>query len=465
MKRKKQKRTTVRKSTMKRRSFLRGVLTTGAATTIGLPLLDVMLDSEGVSFADGDPLPVRFGVWFWGNGVRPEHWVPTGGVDWAPSSELRPLAEAGVKDWVSVVSGTEIKTATHPHHSGMAGIMSGAHFHQDATTRDTIVSTFAHPSVDQVAAAHFEGTTPFRSLELGITRFRGTDEGTTFQHLSHNGPNNVNPSEYSPSRAFGRLFDTPFDAEIDLARQSVLDSVGAQIRDLQSRVSRSDRARLEQHFESVRALELRLAAGESSCMRPANPGDFPDVGGREQIREQNEAMSDLCALALACDLTRAFSMFFSTAGSGVIMWPVGASNGLHGINHNESAPFPIAHAATIYTMEQFGYFLAKLRDTPDAAGGNVLDRCSILATTELSEGRTHSNQEFPILICGKGGGALRGNVHHRAVGANASEAVLTALRGACIPAASFGVDEDYLYRGRTLFSPGRATDGFSALLT
>lgn len=455
----------VSKLALGRRTFLRGVLTTGAAVTVGVPILDAMLDENGVAFAGGDPLPVRFGVWFWGNGVRPERWTPGGTVDWTPSDQLRPLADAGVKPWVSVVTGCEIKTATHPHHSGMAGIMTGAHFHQNGTTRDTIVSTFAYPSVDQVAAAHFEGTTPFRSLEFGITRFRGTDEGTTFQHLSHNGPNNPNPSEYSPSRMFARLFGAPADDQIDLARQSVLDAVGEQIRALQPRVSRADSIRLEQHWDSVRALELRLAAGASSCTPPADPGDFPDVGGREQIAEQNRAMSDLCALALACDLTRAFSMFFSTAGSGVIMWPVGAANGLHQINHDEGAPYPTVHAATVFTMEQLGYFLARLRDTPDAAGGSLLDNVSILGTTELSEGYTHSNREFPILVCGRGGGALRGNVHHRVDRANTSIAVLTALRGAGIPLPSFGYDESYTYNGNSVFSPGRADTVFSELLT
>ncbi len=450
------------KGALGRRTFLRGTLVSGAAVAVGLPLLDAMLDRHGTALADGGALPNRFGVWFWGNGVRPERWTPGGTVDWTPSEELAPLAP--LKPWVSVVTGCEIKTATHPHHSGMAGILTGAHFEQVGTTRDTIVSTLAYPSVDQIAAAHHAGSTPFRSLEFGITRFRGTDEGTSFQHLSHNGPNNPNPSEYSPARMFARLFGAPVDAQVDLARQSVLDAVGQQIRALSPRVSRADRVRLDQHFESVRALELRLAAGAASCTVPGDPGDFPDVGGREALEEQNRAMSDLCAVALGCDLTRAFSMFFSTAGSGVVMWPVGASNGLHQLNHDEVAPYPLVHAATVFTMQQLAYFLGRLRDTPDAAGGSVLDACSILCTSELGEGHTHSNREYPILIAGKGRGLLRGNVHHRVDRVNASVAVLTALRGAGLPHTSFGRDEDYVYNGRVLPSPGLATTTFDALL-
>lgn len=451
------------KNMLARRTFLRGVLAGGATVAVGLPILDVMLNDNGTAFADGDDLPTRFGVWFWGNGIRPEYWIPTGTVDWTPSEELMPLA--GVKRWVSVVTGCEIKTATHPHHSGMAGIMTGAHFQQVGRTRDTIVSTFAYPSVDQIAAAYYEGTTPFRSLEFGITRFRGSDEGTTFQHLSHNGPNNPNPSEYSPSRMFRRLFGVPVDAQINLARQSVLDAVLEQIRALQPRVSSADRVRLEQHWTSVRALEMRIGADTAECVPPADPGDFPDIDGREQIEQQNRAMSDLCAIALACDLTRVFSILFSTAGSGVIMWPVGASNSLHQINHDEGPPFPTVHAAVVYTMRQLAYFLERLRDTPDAGGGNLLDNCSILCTSELCEGWTHTNTEFPILIAGRGRGRLRGNVHHRTDRANTSIAVLTALRGAGVPAASFGVSENYEYNGSIRFSDGRATTTFSELET
>lgn len=421
---------------MNRRTFLRGVLG-GAAVSLALPPLEIMLNSSGTALANGQPLPTRFGVWFWGNGVRPERWVPSGsGASWTLSEELAPLRQ--VKPWLSVVSGCEIKTGTHPHHSGMTGILTGAPLHQVGTTRDTIVSTFATRSVDQVAAAQMQGQAPIHSLELGITRFRGTDEGTTFQHLSHNGPNNPNPSEYSPRALYERLFGAPLEGQVDLTRSSVLDAVRGQIRGLQGRVGQRDRQRLEQHFSSVRALERRIAADPSACMAPAAPGSYPDVEGREQIEPRNEIMSQLLALALACDMTRAFSVLFSTAGSGVIIWQAGARNGLHQICHDEANPQPTVHAATLFTMEQLAVFLGALRDLPEG-DGNLLDRCSILCTTELSDGHNHSNRDFPILIAGKGGGRLRGDVHYRSNNnENTSRAVLTALRGAGLEMDAWG---------------------------
>ncbi|MCA9544600.1 MAG: DUF1552 domain-containing protein [Myxococcales bacterium] len=437
----------VKRPPMSRRAVLKGL-----AATVALPPLEAMLNTHGTAWADGEALPTRFGVWFWGNGVRRQHWIPNGeGAGWQPGAELAPLQ--GVKGWVSPVTGLEIKTATHPHHSGMAGILTGARYQQVGETRDTIVTTFAHPSVDMLAAAHFEGQTPFRSLELGIARQTGSDEGTSFLHLSHNGPNNVNPSEENPQAVYRRLFGMAQDTRVDLARRSVLDGVMGRIRRLQGRVGATDRARLEQHFESVRALERRLAAEAPECLPPDDPGTFPPVEGREQLAANNRAMSELLALGLACDLTRAFSVKFCSAGSGVIVHPAGARNGLHQMCHDEPAPQPTVHAAVTFIMEQLAVCLQVLRDTP-AGAGNLLDHCSILCTTELSEGNVHSNDEFPILIAGKGSGRLRGGIHYRDRGrANTSHAVLTALRGAGVPAASFG------------HGPGRVDTGIGALET
>ena len=436
-----------------RRTVLRGTLG-GTVLSFALPPLEAMLGTTGAALADGTALPTRFGVWFWGNGVRPEHWVPTGtGTGWSPSTEVAPLAD--LRDYISPVTGCEIKTATHPHHSGMTGILTGQHYQQLGTTRDTIVSTFARQSVDQDAADALEAAgpvTPFRSLEVGVTRFHGTDEGSTFQHLSHNGPNLPNPSEYNPTALYNRLFGASSDALQRDVRASVLDSVHEQILGLRAELGASDKARLDQHLESVSTLEQRLRSDFPACERPEPPEAVVDTG-LEPIDEKNVVMSQLLALALACDLTRVFSVQFSTCGSAVVLWQVGAENSLHYTCHEEALPQPTVHAATIFTMEQLAVFLEELRLTPEG-DGNLLDRCSILCTSELSDGRTHANTEFPILVAGKGSGRLRGGVHHRSTGSdNASKAVLTALHGAGITLPSWGVAE------------GRVSTVFSDLLT
>jgi hypothetical protein len=429
-----------------RRQMLRGMLG-GTAVAVGLPIFDCLLNDNGNAFAQGDPIPTRFGLWFFGNGVRLNSWTPTTGADWQPPADGALEALVPLRDYVSVVSGLNVKTPRHAHHSGMSAACSGGPHLKVDDVRDTIVSTMKYKSVDQFAADHFqaEAPSPYRSLEAAVTRFRGTDEGTTFQYLSHNGSvggeTNVNPSEESAQSFFSRLFgEATAEPLIRKARASVLNAVGDQITSLRGKLGTRDQTRLDQHFDSISDLERRLNAPAAECTTPANPGDFPDVAGNEQMTEKNAAMSDLMALALACGLTRSFSIMFSTCGSGVVMWNVGGTNGQHYMNHTEAAPYTKQHLAMKFTMEQLAYFLTKLRDTQEG-DGNLLDHCSILVATEHTQGWTHSQDDMPFLICGKGSGRLRGNYHYRGNGGNTSRALLTALRGAGIPLTEYGYEQ------------------------
>src|SRR6185369_600515 len=62
-------------ATWNRRRVLRGMLN-GSAVTVGLPLLDCFLNGNGNAMADGSPMPIRFGTWFWGMGHSKNVFVP-----------------------------------------------------------------------------------------------------------------------------------------------------------------------------------------------------------------------------------------------------------------------------------------------------------------------------------------------------------------------------------------------------
>ena len=70
-----------------RRNVLRGLLTTGASVSIGLPLLEAMLNENGTALAqDGARLNPLYATWFFGNGTLPGRWNPatTGaGTQWS----------------------------------------------------------------------------------------------------------------------------------------------------------------------------------------------------------------------------------------------------------------------------------------------------------------------------------------------------------------------------------------------
>jgi hypothetical protein len=202
-------------------------------------------------------------------------------------------------------------------------------------------------------------------------------------------------------------------------------------------------------MESIRAIELRLRQPAAECVLPAPPTDPDDIDGKQNIVDNNRLLSDLLVMALACDMTRAFSIMFSQAGSGVVVWQVGATNGLHYTCHTEALPQTTVHNAVVFTMEQLNYFLNGLATTPEGAGV-VLDNTVVFCTSELSQQNpVHDNTEFPIIIAGKGGGRLPGNLHYRSGSKrNTSSAVLTALRAAGLPMeGGFGYEGGHVTAG------------------
>ena len=61
---------------LSRRTFLRGVLG-GTTASLALPPLEAMFDVNGVLYArDNMPIPKRFGIFFWGNGIKRDRWIP-----------------------------------------------------------------------------------------------------------------------------------------------------------------------------------------------------------------------------------------------------------------------------------------------------------------------------------------------------------------------------------------------------
>jgi hypothetical protein len=106
-----------------------------------------------------------------------------------------------------------------------------------------------------------------------------------------------------------------------------------------------------------------------------------------------------------------------------------------------------------YIMGHLAQLLTRLRDTPEGAG-NILDSSAIVATSECGDGSAHGLTEFPMLIAGRAGGALKSGLHYRSPNQESiSKAMLTALRAVDAPRfPSFGKDA------------GLATDPISALL-
>lgn len=427
-----------------RRGILRGLLG-GGVVTLSLPWLEIFAGK--VAHADS-LYPVRFGVWFWGNGNRPDQFVPEAegeGDEWELSEELAPLIN--VKDKITVVSGYAVKVPNYiPHWSGAGGLLTGL----DAVGDDDDW-TVSGPTIDQMVADEIGTTTIYKSIEVGLE----TDDVFSFT-----GPNARNPGESDPFTLYERIFGETFrepgeEGEVDPSlgyRRSVLDAVMDDIQALQGVLGSADKARLEAHLDGVRDLETRLARLEEdppdleSCARPDEPAaDYPDVDGRPDITNRAAALHDVMAMAMACDQTRVFHFQISKPVSN-LMFP-DSSDGHHNLTHDEPSPQPEVHEITVHIMEQLAYFLEKLDSIPEGEG-TLLDNCCIMGTSEHGEARTHDIRDVPIILAGSGGGAIKPGMHVRShTEGNAGKVTLSLIRAMGINATSWGDEDTYTEDG------------------
>ena len=430
-----------------RRRFLRGLTQGGGLVCVGLPALELLAPRRAHA---GELFPSRFGLFFWGNGNRPERWTPIGegdGDEWQLSEELAPLS--ALKEKLCVVSGMSIKVDNiSPHWSGAAGMLTGRQV--DGDDDDW---TVYNASLDQRIAQEIGGFTLYRSLAIGI--------GSS-QIFSYSGPNAPLPGESDPFTFYQRLFGDTFrepgeKGVVDPSlgyRRSVLDAVMGDISRLQGELGSADRARLEQHLDGVRELELRLARLEedppdyASCARPGEPkGDYPDIDGRPQLSAKSRVMADMLAMALACDQSRVFHFHFTPCLYGGLF--EGVSDGHHNLTHNEGGDQPEVHEITLQVMDELAYLLSALDAVPEG-DGTLLDNTLVMAASEVSEGQTHSLDEIPLVFAG--GHQFKKNHHYRSyTQENISRAMLSVLRAMDIPEASYGEDE------------AKATDSLSAI--
>lgn len=389
---------------LKRRTFLRGV----GGAMLALPVLECMMDAHGVALAQGVPLPKRFGVFFWGNGVRLDRWVPAQtGPGYTLSPALAPLAP--VRDYVNVISNYEIKArGPRGHHDGVSGMLSGVEFIELPHPNSNYSSKFGGPSIDNILHADLGITESKPVLNLRTVDEIVDGEGPTLQFISHKGPDEPQTAVRSPAAVWQQLFGNfepvgTTDPKNSL-RANVLDLVKGDIERLQPRLSRHDRQRLDAHLTGVSELRSRILA-----LPPELTGScsIPEQISATQgtLREVTDLHAELIAMSFACDLRQIVTQQF-TGSVGYTVFP-GMTAGHHDLTHQD---IPEAqdnvHATTVHTMECFSALMQKLKNTPEGAG-NVLDNSLWLATSDTAEGLVHSVADYPVVLVGRAGGAMR----------------------------------------------------------
>ncbi len=449
------------RSILPRRMFLRGVLLGGASVAVPLPRLFGMLNGNGTAYADGTALPVRFGVWFFGNGIIPDRWVPTNtgaGDNWALSEQLAPLE--AVKPWLSVLTGFSIKIPNNSPHSSMPSA---------ALTGAQITSSVQAPSIDQVIAPMISGGTAYPTgLHVGISNTSGaTSLGTA---ISWNGPNSPNNPNYSPADLYSKLVQyantggAPKPPDPELARRTkVLDAVLADANALRAKLGADDQKRLDLHLDGLNQLETQIAKLEAPKVTGtiADPDKvYPNRGADGTItRQRAQAFSDLLVFAMASDLTRIFSFMFSCPACHGNYTDCGLDpTTFHEDYGHRLSPKGLTYATVgfntgvKYAMSNLADTLIRMKETPDGAS-TLLDNSLVYTTSCVSESQTHGGTDYPLLVAGKAGGTVKGDQHIRIVDENTSKVPFTLLTAMGSKVTTFGKDE------------AQVTSGVSDLLT
>jgi hypothetical protein len=434
-------------SKIQRRRLLKGILA-GSVVTVGLPILDCLLNSNGDAFADtGSPLPVRFGTWFWGLGLSKGYWEPKAtGQNYELRPQLRVLET--FKDRMNIISGTQVfldGRVVLTHFSGAEANMTGT-----VTTTEEEYST----SLDSIIGEVIGKQTRFRSLEVACDQNRKST-------WSARGANGLNPAEISPAALYTRIFgagytdpnSATFVPSPDvMVRKSSLSAVMEERRELLKDVGTEDRRRLDQYFSSVRDLEQQLsiqlqkpaplqACSKSDPVKDAQAGTIVD----DALANHN-LFAKLLAHALACDQTRVFNISISQGMSG-LRRPGDTTN--HHIYTHEERDDPQLGYQRISAWFAERY-MASFRDLMAEMDGiregdrTLLDRTLIFAFTDHGDARVHGLLDYPFFLAGRAGGRMKTGFHVSAIGQPTARVGFTAQQIMGVQTGSWGTGSNHV---------------------
>ncbi len=219
--------------------------------------------------------------------------------------------------------------------------------------------------------------------------------------------------------------------EILLRRKSAVDYVHAELKSLiqNPKLSAADKQRLQQHFDSVRQVEITMTVGPDAPVAILGCGqEGLDTAGLQAVSQYRytktaeaaggmensvELHMQLVALAFACNLNRTATL---QAGDGTdaTIYDVPSNKslgnwGLHFISHRtqsdgavgQNSTAEAAHAEIdVIRMKTLARGLNHFRDR------GLADKCVVLWTNHIAEGN-HNMRSVPQILWGNGGGYFK----------------------------------------------------------
>ena len=435
---------------MNGRNWTRRQVLKGAGVALSLPALETFLpDGSKARAAAASNKKRYFGVYF-PNGTA-AYWLP-GGADgnWTLSAIMEPLmankahvtALGGVGNYSPW--GMHIEPS-HGHNcaSAWTGVQpNGPMLNNNSISIDQAIAK----QITANMAANGESPLPRPGgLQYGLSTLDSSPDGIPGQHSrSISWADAATPlyKDVSPQHAFDYLVGTgvtssppgisgpdPNAEKRRLLNKSSLDYVLQSSTALQTQLSTSDRAKLDQFMTSVRTLEKRVSdptmpTMTAGCTLMARPTQVFGVGNTPPGYDRGKhatLMIDLAVMAVQCDIARSVSFMLDDARSDFVYsfttvrsfagntstpttMPLG---GYHNLQHAGAMNNGFA-TCNWWCVFQLNDLVTKLAAIPDGAGGSVLDNTVIHYMSGMNGGN-HDSLNLPILLVGSGGGVLKQN--------------------------------------------------------
>jgi hypothetical protein len=343
--------------------------------------------------------------------VAQQAWHPKElGHNFALSPTLKPLEK--VRQKISLFTNLDrVKVAGTDGHA-----QAGACYLSTAAPDE--LSPAGYPlkrTIDQVIADVAGKSTAFRSLELSCNGFTDNRESVYFDNISWYGHGHVARSIKDPRKVFQRLFNV----QEHQANASVLDLVLADAKDLQTKLGRLDRHKLDEYMDSVRTVEQQI---ERITKRQVDIRDL-DIEQPEKLwttmrrDEYIQVMGDLMILALQTDLTRVSTLMVAPERwdtplmfEDVFDKPIRH----HGWTHNQKNQQVLHDLEKLdrFHMKQYARLVAKM-DAIQEGEGTLLGNMMFTYGSGLSSGMLHVYTNLPTVIAGSAGGLLKTNRHEQ----------------------------------------------------
>lgn len=408
-----------------RRTFLKGL-----GTVLALPALEAMMPSIGsaaeaaAGATAAGAIPRRMAFVYIPNGVILENWVPTGtGANYQLSPTLAPFKN--VKDDILVVTGLKHDKAKANGDGAGDHARANATFLTGVQARKTAGADIrAGVSVDQIAASKVGRLTRFPSLELSCDKARqagNCDSGYSCAYqfnLSWKTETMPMAPENDPRLVFERLFgggsanETAKSAALRKEyNKSILDFVMDDAKRLQGQLGVNDKRKLDEYLAGVRELELQIEASEKFNAKEL---DYKKPTGIPKDKSAHfRLMYDLMVLAFRTDTTRISTFLMAHDGSNTPFPEIGIPDGHHNLSHHQNDKTMVDKLKKIdyFHMQNYAYFLEKMKATKEADGTSLLDNSMIVLGSGIADGNRHSHHDLPVIIAGKAGGTIKTGRH------------------------------------------------------